>query len=145
MRWLVNWFSNFEKMDKPMAHNGLLYETVEHFYAAMKTEDLDVRAKIAAMSYPGQAKKYAAKIPLVEDWDSIKESVMWTALQWKFRRGSMWGDILASTYDVELVEWNNWHDNFWGWCVCHRCANNYDIMPKNKLGKMLMQIREGLM
>ena len=28
---------------------------------------------------------------------------------------------LIATGDIELVEKNNWHDNFWGDCSCLRC------------------------
>jgi ribA/ribD-fused uncharacterized protein len=101
--------------------------------------------KIASCPTPAAAKKMAAKVDLVEDWEKVKESVMWTALRWKFQKGSKWGDILASTYNVELIEWNNWHDNYWGWCVCHRCSTKEGLMPQNKLGHLLMEQRMNLL
>ena len=48
-------------------------------------------------------------------------------------------DLLLATGDEELVEGNYWHDNEWGNCTCPRCKN---IPGKNKLGKLLMQVRE---
>jgi ribA/ribD-fused uncharacterized protein len=144
MRWLTNWFSNFEPFEEPLIEGCVRYDTPEHYYAAHKTEDIDLRLKIAS-STPAGAKKMAAKIDPVENWEEIKESVMWTALRWKFQKGSKWGDILASTYDIYLVEWNNWHDNFWGWCVCHRCSTKVGLMPQNKLGFLLMEQRMNLL
>ncbi len=38
----------------------------------------------------------------------------------------------------EIVEYNHWHDNFWGDCLCDRCKH---IDGENMLGKMLMAIR----
>ena len=46
---------------------------------------------------------------------------------------------LLSTKDRELIEGNFWHDNFWGDCSCKKCQ---DIEGGNRLGKLLMEIRE---
>jgi len=43
------------------------------------------------------------------------------------------GDQLLATGDVELIEGNTWHDTEWGVC---------NGIGKNKLGKILMRIRE---
>ena len=48
---------------------------------------------------------------------------------------------LLDTKDMELEETNWWHDNCWGNCVCDKCK---DIIGENKLGKILMRIREEL-
>ena len=143
MKWLVNWFSNMEEFDDLMYHNGIYYRTVEHFFQAMKFKDIEHRKRIAAMPSPFDAKREGRQCRdlIVKDWDKIKQSAMWTALKWKFREETRWGKILKSTGDMDIVEWNNWHDNYWGWCVCERCTNNRIEDPKNKLGKMLMGIR----
>lgn len=149
MKWLVNWFSNMNEMSRPLVHEAhfdpITYTTVEHFYQAMKFKDEDRRKSIAAIPSPYGAKKRAQfwKEHVDPKWRERSESVMWAGLCWKFRGGSPEALVLASTYDVELVEWNNWHDNFWGWCICDRCSSS-DIRPLNKLGKQLMDIREGL-
>jgi predicted NAD-dependent protein-ADP-ribosyltransferase YbiA (DUF1768 family) len=46
---------------------------------------------------------------------------------------------LLDTGDEELVEGTTWHDNIWGNCSCPKCKN---IPGQNRLGKLLMQIRE---
>jgi ribA/ribD-fused uncharacterized protein len=135
MEWLVNWFSNRYPFDKPLAKSGLLYETVEHYYAAHKTTNGDIRAKIAAMRYPLQAKKYAQKIKIRSDWDEIKNSIMFEALSWKFAPETSWyKKLILTNYDI--VEWNNWHDNYWGICVCGKCTGGL-----NQLGRMIMKFR----
>jgi ribA/ribD-fused uncharacterized protein len=141
MKWIKNWFSNFDPMDKPMYHDGLLYKTVEHFFVAMKTEDTDERAKIAALPSATAAKQYGRKLKLRNDWEMIKESAMWTALIWKYRPGTIHSNQLFSTGNWDIVEWNNWHDNYWGACICPKC---HDKEKKNRLGVLLMQLREGL-
>jgi len=150
MKWLVNWFSNMEPFDTPMLHesDGIVVEylTVEHFYQAMKIYKSGMNRKLFIEEYPTpyDIKKAARKLPMREDWEDVKESVMWTALQWKFRKGTMWADTLISTYAANIVEWNNWHDNYWGWCICTRCQRSV-LAPNNRLGKMLEQIREDLL
>ena len=127
--------------EKPIRGQGIEYWTVENFYQAMKTKDLSERAKIAKMT-PKEAKRYCGKhnkaFKLREDWDQIKIDVMEWALVRKFVPGTNDYDKLMTTKG-EIVEWNNWHDNFWGQCKCDRCKN---IKGKNTLGKLLMKIRQ---
>lgn len=139
MDWLKNWFSNFEPFDKMLAKEGLLYNTVEHYFVAHKTKDRDLRAKIAAMNYPAQAKKYGQQLKVRLDWNNIKESVMYDALLWKFRPETYWSKVLINSNPVDLIEWNNWHDNYWGWCICKNCLKKEKL---NRLGYLIMKIRE---
>jgi predicted NAD-dependent protein-ADP-ribosyltransferase YbiA (DUF1768 family) len=46
---------------------------------------------------------------------------------------------LLDTGHQELEEGNYWHDNEWGNCYCMKCRT---IAGKNKLGILLMQVRE---
>ena len=48
--------------------------------------------------------------------------------------------MLIETGDEELIEGNNWHDNFFGSCYCDRCGNK----GENNLGKILMKIRNNI-
>ena len=54
----------------------------------------------------------------------------------KFKDQKLAEDLL-STGDLELIECNNWHDNFWGSCSCPKCNDS----GLNHLGKILMKIR----
>lgn len=134
-------FSNFQELEIPFQYQGLWFKTVEHFYAAMKTKDFQLRMKIANMDYPAQAKKYAAAIPLRPDWNDIKLDVMEYGLRKKFLPGTKHlEDLLAHTEDI--VEWNKWHDNFWGECLCNRCQARPEVIAQNNLGKLLMKLRD---
>jgi predicted NAD-dependent protein-ADP-ribosyltransferase YbiA (DUF1768 family) len=48
--------------------------------------------------------------------------------------------IFLLTADLEIVENNYWHDNFWGSCTCSRCGRK----GENNLGKILMSVRQEL-
>lgn len=129
-------FSNFQLFDTPLVYKNISYPTVEHFYCAMKTTDFTIRAKIASLPHPGAAKKYARAIPLRENWDSLKLSAMEFALNYKFAKGTTHLEKLKA-FEGEIVEYNYWHDNYWGSCLCPRCNDK----GENMLGKLLMIIR----
>ena len=46
-------------------------------------------------------------------------------------------DKLVGTGNIEIIETNIWHDNFWGQCNCDKCKSK----GGNKLGKLLMKLR----
>ena len=119
-------------------HEGIVYPTNEHFFQAMKTLDNDERRQIANCLTPGQAKRMGRRVALRSDWESVKEDVMFLGLCLKFADEQL-ADWLLETGDEELVEGTTWHDNEWGNCSCSKCIN---IEGKNKLGKLLMRVRD---
>ncbi len=122
----------------PLRYQGMIFLTVENFYQAMKTTDIAERQKIAQMN-PYEAKKYARLISLRQDWDEIKLDVMEYILRHKFAPNTTWYEKLMS-FEGDIVESNNWHDNYWGSCICERCGNN----GLNHLGKILTKIKQGV-
>ena len=139
--WIKNWFSNFNELEVPIVAQGITYHTVEAFFQAMKTTDLTLRKLIAAMQ-PGAAKRFCGRknkeFKLRDGWDEIKLDVMLWALRKKFAPGTKAYLQLLQTGTEIIIEKNNWHDNYWGSCVCERCK---DIPHLNNLGILLMQIR----
>ena len=119
-------------------HEGIVYPTNEHFFQAMKTLDNDERRQIANCLTPGQAKRMGRRVALRSDWESVKEDVMLLGLCLKFADEQL-ADWLLETGDEELIEGTTWHDNEWGNCSCPKCTN---IEGKNKLGKLLMRVRD---
>lgn len=136
-------FSNFMPFDLPMDYYGIVFKTVENFYQAMKTKDIDKRKYIATIT-PEMAKRYARKMELRPDWEQIKEQVMLYALRYKFTKNTEWGKKLIATGNKEIIEYNYWHDNYWGVCNCgFTNRNSRDCKNgKNRLGVLLMQVRE---
>lgn len=117
--------------------DGICYPTVEHYFQAMKTLDKVVRFDIAISTTPGQAKRKGRKVSLRPDWEQVKEQVMYDAIVQKFANEELREKLLA-TGDEYLEEGTTWHDNEWGNCSCEKCQK---IVGKNKLGKILMQVR----
>jgi len=129
--------SNFYPSPIVGVDDGIEYPTVEHYFQAHKVLDLDERAKIAAARTPGMAKRAGRAVDLRPDWENVKISVMYEALQEKFKDPELLSQLLE-TGNKQLVEGNSWHDNFWGDCRCPNCQYKTSY---NKLGGLLMQIR----
>ena len=78
--------------------------------------------------------------PLPADWDDVRDEAMHKVVYAKFSKNENLRQILLSTEDEELVEdTTGWHDNIWGDCSCPKCQY---IKGRNKLGKILMQVRD---
>lgn len=122
-------FSNFWR--QPIAIDGEVYKTSEHFYQAEKAaREVDRRA-IMNCDTPGQARTLGHQILAKPHWDANKDIVMLTALRAKFTQWPKLKALLLSTEDAALHE-DNPSDPYWG-------CNGED-----KLGKLLMQVREEL-
>ena len=128
--------SNFYESE--IEFEGITYPTNEHFFQAMKTLDIDERRSIANCLTPGQAKRMGRRVALRSDWEEVKEEVMFLGLCLKFADSQL-ADWLLDTGDAKLIEGTLWHDNEWGDCKCAKCAH---IQGKNKLGKLLMRVRQ---
>ena len=73
-----------------------------------------------------------------EDWEEVKDQVMYDIVFAKFSQNPDIAKKLVETGKEPIVEGNWWHDNYWGDCKCDRCKN---IKGKNMLGKILMVVR----
>ena len=124
--------SNFHT--SPVAYEGRQYRSVEHAYQAAKSLRGAVRDRIANLKIAGEAKREGRRVQLRPGWEGMKLQVMLDLLRLKFRESDLREAILA-TGDAELVEGNDWGDNFWGVCMDR---------GKNHLGKLLMQVRDEL-
>ena len=131
--------SNF--YESPFEVDGITYPTVEHFFQAMKSKDVEGRKKIAAAPTPGKAKRLGRTIELRKDWEEIKVAVMKFGLAQKFRIPELREKLLA-TGNEELIEGNFYHDNIWGNCLCAECQNK---PGRNMLGMLLMKVREEIL
>lgn len=123
----------------PMIIDNVVYTTNEHFFQAMKSLNPKERQAIVLAPTPGKAKCLGRKVSLRKDWEDIKEEIMLTGLRHKFSNPELRKKLLA-TGNEELIEGTTWHDNYWGICDCEACGGQ----GKNRLGKLLMQVREEL-
>jgi len=113
------------------------YPSIEHAYVAAKTTDPNERQLFLEMNLTaGQAKRYGRILPLRQDWEDVKLSVMSALIEQKFAKGSELGQKLIDTYPHKLIEGNTWGDRYWG--VCNGVSQNW-------LGILLMSRRFDLM
>ena len=124
--------SNF--YPSPITDGNLIFPTVEHYFQAAKTTNIEEYEKIAAADTPGQAKRLGRKVTLRPDWEEVKDQVMLDALRKKFSDDKL-RSMLLTTGEEYLIEGNTWGDKYWG--VCGGIGLNH-------LGKLLMQVRDEL-
>lgn len=134
-RFLSNFYQS------PVTLDGLTYPNAEAAFQAQKCEKEEDKVKYTLVKNPVVAKRMGKKEPnLPENWRDISYGIMLEVVRAKFSLSETKEKLLA-TGDAELVEGNNHHDNLWGDCICPRCASK---VGQNRLGKILMQVREEL-
>ena len=132
---VYRWLSNFEAVE--IRHiGGLTYPSVEHAYQANKSQDIEWWNTCATTPSPGQIKRLSRAVKLVENWEEIKEDIMFDLLLQKFTH-QKFKDLLLATENVEIIEGNYWGDVFWG-------VDLKTGLGENKLGHLLMSIRRYL-
>ena len=126
-------------------YNGIEYSHTEGAFQAQKTFDENARKYIAILT-PGQAKRACGrrglgnfKIELREDWEQVKDNIMFEVCLNKFKNNIELKEKLLSIGNAVLIEGNYWHDNYWGNCYCEKCKQIYG---RNQLGKTLMKVRD---
>jgi len=130
-RGQYDFLSNFHPA--PTSFEGKVYPTSEHAYQAAKTLDSEIRETIRKLRTPGDAKRYARKIPLRSDWEKIKTDVMKRIVRTKFESNPKLMEKLIATKGIDIVENNTWGDTFWG---------KSGGKGQNQLGKILAEVRE---
>jgi ribA/ribD-fused uncharacterized protein len=90
---------------------------VEIEFQAQKTMLPSERSRILTAGSPGKAKrcgKDKSLTTLRPDWEDIKIDRMHMLVETKFCTWKELAALLLSSGDRELVETNNWGDDFWG-------------------------------
>jgi ribA/ribD-fused uncharacterized protein len=112
----------------------ITFPTVEHAYQACKTHSIRDRIAISKLRTPGQAKRYGRTVEMRDGWTDLRIPVMLALLVAKFSYTDLQNKLIA-TYPLELVEDNDWGDDFWG---------RYHGSGDNHLGILLMEVRNKL-
>ena len=128
-------FSNFSKHGVEM--DGQWYRTTEHYFQSQKFDNPEYRERIRIAHTPKDAARLgrSRKVRLRPDWEKVKDGIMFDAVLKKFETHDEIRDLLLSTGDEEIIE-NAPGDYYWG------CGK--DGTGKNKLGLILMEVRERL-
>lgn len=114
---------------------GVTYPTSEHAFVASKTDNPFIRARIAAIKQPGEAKVFGRTVKLCQGWNQNKFQIMYEIILAKFTQNGGLKEKLLATGTAELIEGNTWKDFTWGVC---------DGQGENHLGKILMRVRKEL-
>ena len=113
------------------------YYNSEAAFQAQKCINEAEKLALSNMESPMEAKKYGKTVALREDWEEVKNDIMYSVLMAKFSSDEELKRKLLRTGEEELVEGNTWGDSYWG----------YDLEKnegKNILGKILMLVRKDL-
>ncbi|MEC4892735.1 MAG: NADAR family protein [Oscillatoria sp. PMC 1051.18] len=128
-------FSNFSRHGFEL--DGYWWTTSEHYFQAQKFVNTDPAwfDKIRTAKTPKDAAKMgrSREHPLRLDWEQVKDEIMYQGVLKKFTTHPELREILLATGDNLIVE-NAPGDYYWG------CGK--DGSGKNKLGQILMQVRE---
>jgi N-glycosidase YbiA len=128
-------FSNFSAHGFVL--DDLYWPTSEHYFQAQKFAGTPRVELIRGLNKPKEAANMwrDRAFPLRSDWETVKDEVMRQAVLAKFRTHGEIRAILLGTGDEDLVE-NAPGDYYWG------CGQ--DGTGQNKLGLILMEVRQGL-
>ena len=125
-----SFLSNFFKID--VTYNGITFKNNE---AAFQAQKCPSRINEFINLSPNKAKRLGRKVELRSDWDQVKDQIMYEICKCKFTQHPILKFMLINTYGHTLIEGNWWNDTYWGVCKG---------VGQNKLGKILMRIREEL-
>jgi len=133
----------FKENKFPYLHNlyqtefhvdGVRYTSVEHYINSKKFEGTKYEELIRCMETSEEAKKEGDRkdLPLRSDWHKLKDTLMYKGVYAKFTQNPNLRARLLETGDAILQE--NSKDTYWG--------NGIDNSGKNKLGKIMMKVRD---
>lgn len=128
-------FSNFAKY--PIKLQGKVWPTTEHYFQAQKFAGTEHEEEIRLAGTPMEAARMGRERsrPLRTDWEDCKDEMMREALIAKVEQHPVIKSILLSTGDCTIVE-HTANDAYWG--------DGGNGQGGNRLGKLLMEIRNGL-
>ena len=117
--------------------DGVYWKTIEHYYQAQKFYDKEVQQLIIEAETPKQASAIGRNriYKLREDWEQVKNEIMYEAVLEKFLQHPNLAEKLMETGNEEIIE-DTKKENYWG------CGPNRDGL--NVYGKILCKVREEL-
>ena len=123
--FLSNYFISIVK------YEDMYYSSNEAAFQSVKLLNKEDRYPFSCLT-PHEAKKIGRTVLLRDDWEKIKNKVMYDIVKDKFTRNSLLKYKLLETGNAQLIEGNTWNDTYWG--ICHGKGLNV-------LGNILMGIR----
>lgn len=124
--------------------DGITYLNAEAAFQSFKASSIKDKQDLSKMKDPVMAKRQGRKFKIdIEEWNKISEQAMYQVVKAKFSQNTRLRKLLLDTGFEYIEEGNMHHDNFWGVCRCNgsKCL---DTVAHNKLGKILMKVRDEL-
>ena len=112
-------------------------KSVEHYFQASKSATVEDWNYVIGATTPYDARFRGRSITARKDWLKVRDEFMLDEVRSKFYIFSELKQKLLDTKDELLVEGNTWGDKYWG-------VDLKTGIGENKLGKILMSIREEL-
>lgn len=119
----------------PFLLDDKMWPTVEHYFQAQKfPADPDLQERIRASKTALGAKRLGKSktAAFLDNWESIKDTVMYTGIKAKFQQNLELATLLAGTGSAWLIE-KSPRDSYWG--------SGPSNCGKNKTGHILMRVR----
>ena len=119
--------------------DGKMWPTVEHYFQAQKfPTDPDLQERIRASKTALGAKRLGKSKTTAfrDDWETIKDDVMYTGIKAKFQQNADLATLLTGTGSAWLIEKSR-SDSYWG--------SGPNGCGKNKTGHILMRTRSELL
>lgn len=116
-----------------LEYNGIRFLNSEAAFQAQKTLDKAEQMKFSNLP-PNKAKALGRRVKLREDWEEVKDQIMYEVVKAKFEQNPTLLEKLLSTGNAYLEEGNTWGDDYWG--------VPFGGTGQNKLGHILMRLRE---
>jgi len=128
-------FSNFAPF--PIHLKGKVWPTSEHYFQAQKFAGTAMEEKIMKAPSPMKAAEMgrSRRVKIVKNWNSKRDNVMLEGVRAKFLQHPALQNLLLSTSENRIIEHTE-NDAYWG--------DGGDGTGKNRLGKILMKVREEL-
>lgn len=117
--------------------DGVFWKTSEHYYQAQKFKNKEVQKLIINAPTPKLASEIGRdrRYKIRDDWDEIKQDIMFEAVLFKFQANHDILFKLLETGDEEIIEKTE-KENYWGCGPLKDGQNNY--------GKILAKVRNVL-
>lgn len=107
--------------------------------AAFHSQKCPNKIKKFEMLRPSQSKKLGRNVQLREDWEQIKDEIMYEVCYAKFSQNEFLKNKLLNIKFNELIEFNTWNDKCWGMIY-----KDGKLIGENRLGIVLMKLKENL-
>ena len=119
----------------PFTLDGKTWPTVEHYFQAQKfpaDPDLQERVRAAKTSLGAKRLGQTKTAAFRDDWETIKDTVMYTGIKAKFQQNADLATLLVGTGAAWLIE-KAPRASYWG--------SGPSNCGKNKTGHILMRVR----